>query len=214
MRIIMLGAPGSGKGTIAKKIKKELNIPQISTGDILRGAVKAGTELGKEAQGFMKRGELVPDALILGIVKERISAADCAEGFIFDGFPRTLVQAAGLEELLSGLGIAIDAVINVFVPDDEIVRRIAARRTCTNTACQAIFNLDYNPPKVEGICNVCGATVVQREDEREDVVRHRLAVYTEMTEPLINYYDKQGLVFTPDGESSDEKFAGVKAKML
>jgi adenylate kinase len=213
MRLIMLGAPGSGKGTIAKKLVKQLNIPQISTGDILRGEVKDNTELGQEAAQYMNRGELVPDELIIRILEMRVGQSDCSNGFILDGFPRTLAQAEALDIMLKDRGIAINKAINIHVPDEDIIQRISNRRTCTNPACQAIYSLDYNPPKQEGICDLCGHQIVQRDDEKEDVVRNRLNIYAEKTAPLIQYYEKQQILLTPKGQSSDEKFASISKQL-
>ncbi|MFX0061324.1 MAG: adenylate kinase [Candidatus Hermodarchaeota archaeon] len=194
MRFILLGAPGAGKGTIAKILVADIGIPQISTGDILRAAVKEGTELGKKAEQYMKAGELVPDNLIIGLIEERFKAEDSQKGFILDGFPRTIAQASALDELLQRLHLKLDGVILIDVPDEELIRRIISRRTCSNPDCQAIYNLTYNPPKKEGICDKCGSKLIVRADETEEVVRNRLEVYKEKTAPLIEYYKEQGLL--------------------
>ncbi len=209
MRLILLGAPGSGKGTIAKMLVNDLNIVQISTGDILRGAVAAGTPVGKEAEGYMKRGELVPDSVIMGIMEDRLQESDCANGFILDGFPRTIPQAESLKGLLAKLEIRLDSVCNLDVPEEVIIRRITGRRTCSNPDCQAIFNLDGMAPKKEGTCDKCGGALVQREDEKEDVVRTRLKTYNDKTAPLIGYYKKEGLLLTVSGDQSKLLFKEI-----
>ncbi|TFH43535.1 MAG: adenylate kinase [Chrysiogenales bacterium] len=188
MRIILLGAPGAGKGTVAALLVDRFHIRQISTGDMLRGAVNAGTELGITAAGYMTRGELVPDSLILGIMESRLLDPDCAGGFILDGFPRTLGQAESLKGTLASLGMSLDAIVNLEVPEDVLVSRLASRRTCTNSDCQAIYNINTKPSAREGVCDRCGSPTAQRDDETEDAVRRRLAIYVEKTEPLIDYY--------------------------
>jgi adenylate kinase len=184
MRLILLGGPGAGKGTQANYIKEKYQIPQISTGDMLRAAVKAGTELGLKAKGYMDSGGLVPDEVIIGLVKERIKEADCAKGFLFDGFPRTIPQADAMKEA----GVAIDAVVEIDVPDEEIVKRMSGRRA--HLASGRTYHVIYNPPKVEGKDDVTGEPLVQRDDDKEEVVRKRLDVYHAQTEPLVNYYKK------------------------
>ncbi len=197
MNLILLGAPGAGKGTQAKMIAEKYNIPQIATGDMLREAVAKGTELGKKAKEYMDRGELVPDDVVIGIVKERLQQPDCERGFILDGFPRTLAQAEALDEMLKELGKKIDAVINISVPEEEVVRRIAYRRTCRS--CGAVYHLIYNPPKEDNKCDKCGGELYQRDDDKEETVRERFKVYRERTEPLIDYYRKKGLLYEVDG---------------
>ena len=197
MNLILLGAPGAGKGTQAKMISEKYGIPQIATGDMLREAVAKGTELGKKAKEYMDRGELVPDEIVIGIVKERLQQPDCEKGFILDGFPRTLAQAEALDEMLKELGKEIDAVINISVPEEEVVKRIAYRRTCRN--CGAVYHLIYNPPKEDGKCDKCGGELYQRDDDKEETVRERFKVYRERTEPLIDYYKKKGLLYDVDG---------------
>ena len=182
MRLILLGGPGAGKGTQANYIKERYQIPQISTGDMLRAAVKAGTELGKKAQELMNAGKLVPDDVIIGLVKERIKAPDCAKGFLFDGFPRTIPQADAMKEA----GVKIDAVVDVDVPDAEIIKRMSGRRA--HLASGRTYHVIFNPPKVEGKDDVTGEPLVQRDDDREETVRKRLDVYHSQTEPLIGYY--------------------------
>jgi adenylate kinase len=182
MRLILLGGPGAGKGTQANYIKDRYGIPQISTGDMLRAAVKAGTELGKAAKGFMDAGALVPDDVIIGLVRERIQAPDCREGFLFDGFPRTIPQADAMKEA----GIPIDAVVDIDVPDDEIIKRMGGRRV--HLASGRTYHVVFNPPKVEGKDDETGEPLIQREDDKEATVRKRLQVYHDQTEPLIGYY--------------------------
>lgn len=192
----MLGAPGVGKGTISSELTKLYHIPQISTGDILRGEVKKGSEVGKKAESFMKSGGLVPDSIILECVKVRLSQDDCRNGFIFDGFPRTIAQADSLKLLLREMSISLDAVINLEAPEDLIIRRLTSRRTCSNSSCQAIYNIYTKPPKKEGVCDLCGSPIVQRDDEKEEVILHRLKVYKENTLPLIEYYRKEPIFFS------------------
>lgn len=184
MRLILLGGPGAGKGTQANYIKDKYQIPQISTGDMLRAAVKAGTELGLKAKSFMDSGGLVPDEVIIGLVKERIQEADCAKGFLFDGFPRTIPQADAMKEA----GVAIDAVVEIDVPDDEIIKRMSGRRA--HLASGRTYHIIYNPPKVEGKDDETGEPLVQRDDDKEEVVKKRLDVYHAQTEPLVDYYKK------------------------
>ena len=184
MRIILLGGPGAGKGTQANFIKEKYNIPQISTGDMLRAAVKAGTELGKAAKKIMDEGGLVSDDIILGLVKERISEPDCKNGFLFDGFPRTIPQAEALKEQ----GIDIDYVVEIDVPDEEIIKRMSGRRV--HPASGRTYHVIFNPPKEEGKDDVTGELLIQRDDDKEETVRKRLQVYHEQTEPLIEYYSK------------------------
>jgi len=184
MRLILLGGPGAGKGTQANYIKDKYGIPQISTGDMLRAAVKAGTDLGKEAKGYMDSGGLVPDEVIIGLVKERIKEPDCEKGFLFDGFPRTNPQADAMKEA----GVPIDAVVDVDVPDEEIIKRMSGRRA--HLASGRTYHVVFNPPKVEGKDDVTGEPLVQRDDDKEEVVKKRLDVYHDQTEPLIDYYKK------------------------
>jgi len=212
MNLILLGAPGAGKGTQAKLIVEKYGIPQISTGDMLREAVAKGTELGKKAKEYMDRGELVPDEVVIGIVKERLKQPDCEKGFILDGFPRTLKQAEELDKMLEELGKKIDAVINVHVPEEEVVKRIVNRRTCKN--CGAVYHLIYNPPKEEGKCDKCGGELYQRDDDKEETVRARYKVYKEQTEPLIEYYSKKGLLYNVDGTKSIEEVFEEIQKIL
>lgn len=185
MKIILLGAPGAGKGTQAQFLTKQYNIPQISTGDMLRAAIKAGTELGQQAKAFMDAGKLVTDEIIIGLVKERIQESDCANGFLLDGFPRTVPQA----DALKGAGVAIDAVIEIDVPDSEIVNRMAGRRVHPGSG--RTYHINYNPPKVEGKDNETGEDLIQRDDDKAEVVLDRLNVYHEQTAPLVSYYQSE-----------------------
>jgi len=213
MKLILLGAPGAGKGTVAKLLTAIDGSVQISTGDILRGAVQAGSDLGKEAEGYMKRGDLVPDSLIMGIMGTRLQEDDCANGFLLDGFPRTIPQAEALKELLTELDITLDKAVNIDVPKDIILDRLCTRRTCENSDCQAIYNVKSNPPKQEGICDKCGAKAIQREDETEEAISHRLATYNEKTAPLIGFYEKEGLVLSVEATSSDAVIDAVKKEL-
>jgi adenylate kinase len=200
MNLILLGAPGAGKGTQAKLIVSKYNIPQISTGDMLREAVANQTELGMRAKEYMDRGELVPDEVVIGIVEERLSKPDCERGFILDGFPRTLKQAEALDKILERLRKQIDAVINVTLTEEEIIKRIVNRRTCKT--CGAVYHLIYNPPKENNRCDRCGGELYQRDDDREETVKERLRVYKAQTEPLIEYYSRKDLVYDVDGTKS------------
>ena len=213
MRIILLGAPGAGKGTIAKMLTDYDRSVQISTGDILRGAVKAGTELGKKAQGYMERGELVPDSLIMDIMESRLQEPDCKKGFILDGFPRTIPQADALKKLLQKLNLKLDLVVNLDVPRPVILDRLTTRRTCSNSACQEIYNVKSKPPTAEGKCKKCGSPVVQRADETEEAITKRLETYNEKTAPLIQYYQKEGALKNVSSTSSDEIFTSIKAAL-
>ncbi len=213
MKLILLGAPGAGKGTVAKRLTELDGSVQISTGDILRGAVQAGTELGKQAQDYMNRGDLVPDELIMGIMETRLQEPDCANGFLLDGFPRTIPQAEALKVLLNKLGIKLDMAVNIDVPRDVILDRLTTRRTCSNSACQAIYNVKSNPPKQEGICDKCGSPVVQREDETEEAISKRLETYNEKTAPLIGFYEKEGMLVTVNATSSDAVIDAIKAQL-
>jgi len=213
MKIILLGAPGAGKGTVAKLLTDLDGSVQISTGDILRGAVKAGTELGKKAAAFMKAGDLVPDELIMGIMGDRLQESDCEKGFLLDGFPRTIPQAEALKTLLADLNIKLDMAANLEVPTEVILDRLTTRRTCENSACQAIYNVKSNPTKQEGICDKCGSAVVQREDETEEAISHRLKTYDEKTAPLIGYYENEGLLINVNATSSDAVVAAIQGNI-
>ncbi|MFQ5643292.1 MAG: adenylate kinase [Thiogranum sp.] len=213
MKLILLGAPGAGKGTVAKLLTAVDGSVQISTGDILRGAVQAGSELGKKADAFMKAGDLVPDELIMGIMEERLQEPDCANGFLLDGFPRTIPQAEALKELLDRIGIKLDMAVNLDVPRDVILDRLTTRRTCSNSDCQAIYNVKSNPPKVEGVCDKCGSPVIQRDDETEEAISKRLETYNEKTAPLAAYYEKEGLLVNVNATSSDVVVQTIKEKV-
>jgi len=204
MRIVLLGAPGAGKGTIAKQLTAHDGSVQISTGDILRGAVKAGSELGTKAQKYMESGGLVPDSLIMEIMEARLQEPDAKKGFILDGFPRTIPQAQGLKVLLAKLGIKLDVVVNIDVPKDVILDRLTTRRTCSNPDCQEIYNVKSKPASPDGTCLKCGSPVIQRADETEEAITVRLATYNEKTAPLIDFYQKEALLKTVKSLSSDE----------
>lgn len=204
-RLMMLGPPGAGKGTQAQRLAKELGIPQISTGDMLRAAKKKGTELGKKAAGYMDRGELVPDEVVIGIVEESLTSDEVAGGFILDGFPRTLEQA----EALDGMPVELDAVLNIQVAEEALIERLSGRRACLS--CGATYHVKYNPPAEEGVCGSCGDNLVQREDDRPESVRVRLEAYAAKTEPLINFYRERGKLVDVDGERSpDEVEAAIR----
>lgn len=206
----MFGPPGAGKGTQAKLLSDRLSIPQISTGDILRDSVKGGTQLGREAQSYMNRGALVPDKVVIGIIEERIKEKDCSDGFILDGFPRTIAQAEALDGLLKKRGASVSQVINLRVSDKEIIRRSMSRRVCKS--CSSVYNLLVEPPRVEGKCDACGGDLIQRDDDKEEVVKKRLKVYAEQTEPLLKFYAKRKLLKDVDGSRSIEDVqAGVLA---
>jgi adenylate kinase len=194
MRIILLGAPGAGKGTVANLLSEYDGSIQISTGDILRAAVREGTELGGQAKEYMDRGDLVPDSLIMRIMEARLQADDCTKGFILDGFPRTIPQAGELKGLLERLHITLDLVVNLEVPEEVILDRLTTRRTCSNPDCQAIYNIKSNPPTEDGKCRICGWPVIQRDDETEEAIMNRLQTYHEKTAPLIEFYQKEGLL--------------------
>jgi adenylate kinase len=197
MNLILLGPPGAGKGTQAKILIKKYGIPQISTGDILRSAVKEQTPMGVKAKGFMDSGALVPDEVVVGIVEERIGKPDCAEGYILDGFPRTVAQADSLTVMLRNKGAGIDHVISITVDNEELLKRITGRRTCKG--CGAGYHVLYDPPKQADVCNECGGELYQRDDDREETMRRRLEVYEEQTSPLIAYYTDRNLLRTVDG---------------
>ena len=213
MKLILLGAPGAGKGTVAKLLTAIDGSVQISTGDILRGAVQAATELGREAEAYMKRGDLVPDSLIMGIMEKRLQEPDCKKGFLLDGFPRTIPQAEALTELLKQLKIKLDMVVNIDVPREVILDRLCTRRTCENPKCQAIYNVKSSPPKQAGICDKCGSAVIQRDDETEEAISHRLETYNKKTAPLIGFYEKKGLLKNVTGTSSEVVVKEIKAAL-
>jgi adenylate kinase len=201
MRIVLVGPPGAGKGTQAKIIAGRLAIPAISTGDIFRANVGAGTPLGLEAKGFMDKGLLVPDSITIGMVRDRLADPDVAGGFLLDGFPRNVAQAEELEAILVGLGTKLDVVLELVVDNDEVVKRIAGRRLCRNDQTH-IFHVDFHQPKVPGVCDVCGGELYQREDDKEETVRERLAVYERETAPIVGFYAEHGLLSTIDAMGS------------
>ena len=208
MKIIMLGAPGAGKGTQAKQIADKYSIPHISTGDIFRANIKNGTELGKKAKQYMDQGALVPDELTCDLVMDRIQQDDCKNGFVLDGFPRTIPQAEALDAALGKINEKMDYAIDVDVPDENIVNRMSGRRACLN--CGATYHLISIPPKVEGICDRCGSEIVLREDDKPETVQKRLKVYHEQTQPLIDYYKNQGILKSVDGtQPMDEVFKAI-----
>ncbi|NSW91206.1 MAG: adenylate kinase [Firmicutes bacterium] len=202
MRIVLLGAPGAGKGTQAEVLSEKLKIPHISTGDIFRNNIKNGTELGRKAKEYIDRGMLVPDEITIKIVEERLKEADCKNGFILDGFPRTIPQAEALEDVLSRMGISLDLVVNIFVTDEKIIERLSGRRVCQK--CGKSYHIKYNPPSVEGECDDCKSKVIQRDDDKEETVVSRIKTYHRQTEPLINYYRKKGLLLTVEGQEKIE----------
>lgn len=202
MRLILLGAPGAGKGTVAKRLNAMEGAVQISTGDILRAAVAEGTELGKKAQSFMKAGDLVPDELILDLMRERLQQPDCASGFLLDGFPRTIPQAEALKTMLAAASIDLDAAVSIEVPREEIISRLTTRRTCEG--CGAIYNVLSAPSKVEGKCDKCDGNTVQRDDETEAAISNRLDVYEEKTAPLANFYKGEGMLVVVNGNQETD----------
>lgn len=208
MKIIMLGAPGAGKGTQAKKIAAKYDIPHISTGDIFRANIKNGTELGQKAKTYMDQGLLVPDELVVDLVVDRVNQEDCTKGYVLDGFPRTIPQAEALDKALAGLGQKMDYAINVEVPDGNIIRRMSGRRACVD--CGATYHLEYAPTKEEGICDICGGTLILRDDDKPETVEKRLGVYHEQTQPLIEYYTNAGILREVDGTIDiDDVFAEI-----
>jgi len=205
MRLVIFGAPGAGKGTQAKRLSERLGVPHISTGDMLRENIEQGTELGRAAKTYMDRGELVPDDIINDMVKMRIGESDCVRGFILDGYPRTVPQAEALARMLHEMGTGLDAVLDLEVPDEEIVKRLSGRRVCKR--CGASYHVIFNPPKQPSVCDVCGGELYQRSDDTEEAVLNRIAVYKRKTKPLLDYYAKQGLLKSVDGTGTiDEIF--------
>jgi adenylate kinase len=202
MKLVLLGAPGAGKGTQAKKLIEKYGIPQISTGDILRKAVADGTPLGKEAKSYMDKGELVPDSVVIGLVKERLAQDDCKNGYILDGFPRNTSQAEALDKVLAEMNASLDAALSVDVEKDELMKRLTGRRTCKN--CQQMYNVYFSPPKKDGVCDKCGGELYQRDDDKEETIRKRLDVYEAQTAPLIEYYRKKGILKSVQGTGSIE----------
>lgn len=212
MKLIMLGAPGAGKGTQAKKIAAKYQIPHISTGDIFRANIKAGTELGIKAKSYMDQGQLVPDEVTIGMLLDRISQDDCQNGYVLDGFPRTIPQAESLTAALKERGEKMDYAVNVDVPDANIVERMSGRRACLG--CGATYHIVYNAPKAEGICDACGEKLVLRDDDKPETVQKRLSVYHEQTQPLIDYYKQEGILAEVDGTQDMEKVFQDIVKIL
>ncbi len=196
MNIVLFGPPGSGKGTQAKKLAEKYKIPHVSTGDILRDNLKRQTALGLEAKTYMDRGELVPDEVLIGIIKDRLAQPDCDSGCLLDGYPRTIPQAEALAAILNELGKTLDVVLNIEVPDEELLKRLSGRRMC---ACGASYHIVFNAPKHEGICDLCGQPLYQREDDKEAAIMNRLTVYKKQSQPLIEYYKQQGVLVTIEG---------------
>ncbi|KAA0445219.1 MAG: adenylate kinase [Candidatus Thioglobus sp.] len=211
MKLILLGAPGAGKGTVAKLLTKIDGSVQISTGDILRNAVAAGTELGKQAQTAMNAGDLVSDDLIMGIMEQRLQEDDCKSGYLLDGFPRTIPQAKALKALLEKMGETLDAAVEIDVARDVILDRLTTRRTCSD--CGEIYNIKSNPAKVDGVCDKCGGAVVQRDDETIEAISNRLNVYNEQTAPLVGFYQAEDLLLSVDATSSEAVISAIQAKI-
>lgn len=208
MKIIMLGAPGAGKGTQAKMIAEKYSVPHVSTGDIFRANIKNGTELGKEAKKYMDQGLLVPDELTVKILLDRVAQDDCKNGYVLDGFPRTIPQAQVLDKALAELDDAIDYAINVDVPDENIIRRMGGRRACLT--CGATYHVEHIPPKKEGICDACGSELVLRDDDKPETVKNRLDVYHKQTQPLIDFYEEKGILKSVDGTvPMEDVFAAI-----
>jgi adenylate kinase len=205
LNLILLGPPGSGKGTQGERLQADFRLPYYATGDILRAAVRDGTKLGREAKEYMDRGDLVPDALIIAMISERIESAEAADGFILDGFPRTTAQAEALDAEVEELGRRLTAAILIEVSDEEVVRRLSGRRTCAKEG--HIFHVDFDPPKKDGVCDVCGGELIVRDDDKPEVVRHRLEQYHDKTEPLIAYYEDKGILRRVDGQLAPDEVA-------
>ena len=212
MKIIMLGAPGAGKGTQAKMIADKYQVPHISTGDIFRANIKNGTELGAKAKKYMDDGLLVPDELVCDLVVDHVQQEDCKKGYILDGFPRTIPQAEALDAALAKLGESVDYAINVEVPDENIVRRMGGRRACVG--CGATYHVVYNPTKVENVCDTCGAELILRDDDKPETVEKRLGVYHEQTQPLIDYYTQKGIIAEVDGTVDMQDVFSAICKIL
>lgn len=212
MRLVLLGAPGAGKGTQAKRLIEKYGMPQISTGDILRQNICDGTKLGREAAQYMDKGELVPDKVVIGLIEERLKQADCKNGFILDGFPRNTTQAEALDSMLKKLNMPVDAALSVDVPKDDLMKRLTGRRTCRN--CQQMYNIYFSPPKKVGVCDKCNGELFQRDDDKEETIRRRLDVYEAQTAPLIDYYKGKGILKSVMGIGSiDEIFNRVCAAL-
>jgi adenylate kinase len=203
LNLILLGPPGSGKGTQGERLQEDFRLPYYATGDILRAAVRDETELGRTAKEYMDRGDLVPDEVIIGVIGERVEGPEAADGFILDGFPRTVGQAEALEEEMEGLDRSITAAVLIDVDDEEVVRRLGGRRTCVNNG--HIFHVEFDPPKNEDVCDICGSRLVVRDDDKPDVIRHRLDQYHDKTKPLVSYYEERGLLKRVDGSLKPEE---------
>lgn len=212
MNLILLGPPGAGKGTQAQRLAGRLRVPQISTGDLLRAAVRAGTDLGRRAKEYMDRGELVTDSIVVLMLKERMQADDCRSGCILDGFPRTVTQAEALEEAFKEQGRKLDHVVSIEVPEEELVRRLTGRRSCPK--CGAMFHVIFSPPEREGICDKCGGELIIRADDNEDTIRNRISVYRAQTEPLKKYYEDNGLLRPVDGTGTPGDIEGKIAEVV
>lgn len=212
MRLVLLGAPGAGKGTQAAMLAEEFKVPHISTGDIFRNNIKNGTELGKKAKDYIDKGLLVPDEITVGIVKDRLIQKDCEKGFILDGFPRTIPQAEYLDKVLDEMDMPLDNALNIYVPDEKIIERMSGRRTCP--ACGASYHIIYNPTRIEGKCDNCGASLIQREDDKAETVKKRLETYNKQTEPLIDYYRAQRKLLNVSGQGKIEDINSEVLKAL
>ena len=210
LNLVLLGPPGSGKGTQGERLQEDFRLPYYATGDILRAAVRNGTELGAEAKGYMDRGDLVPDEVMVGLIAERVASDEAADGFILDGFPRTIAQGEALDAKLSEPGRALTAAVLIDVPDEDVVRRLSGRRVCVKNG--HIFHMEFDPPKNEDVCDICGSRLEIREDDKPEVVRHRLGTYHEKTEPLVAYYEEQAILRRVDGlPSPDEVSDRIRA---
>jgi adenylate kinase len=216
LNLILLGPPGSGKGTQGERLQEDFRLPYYATGDILRAAVKEGTDVGKQAKEYMDRGDLVPDEVIIGVIAERVQSEEASDGFILDGFPRTVPQAEALDEKMKELHREITGVIQIDVPEEEILRRLGGRRTCERNPSH-IYHLEFDPPKEEGVCDIDGGKLVVRDDDKPELIRNRLAQYREKTEPLIEYYDERGILNHVDGGQSqdevEERIHGIIATL-
>ena len=212
MKLVLLGPPGAGKGTQAARLEEFYDIPHISTGDIFRKAIKEETELGQKAKQYLDQGKLVPDEVTNGIVKERLAQSDCEDGFILDGFPRTVNQAEALSQILNDLDYELDAAVNITVSDDEVVKRLSGRRICDD--CGATYHVDFNPPQEEGVCDQCGGELYQRDDDTPDTIKERLEVYYDKTAAVVDYYKDKDRLVTINGEQGlDEVFAAIKENL-
>jgi adenylate kinase len=216
LNLILLGPPGSGKGTQGERLQEDFRLPYYATGDILRAAVKEGTEVGKQAQEYMDRGDLVPDEVIIGVIAERLQREEASDGFILDGFPRTVPQAEALNAKMSELRREITAVLLIDVPEEEVLRRLGGRRTCEKNPSH-IYHVEFDPPKEEGVCDIDGGRLIVRDDDKPEVIKNRLAQYREKTEPLIDYYDERGILNHVDGKQSpdavEERIHGIIATL-